>query len=291
MFEAVANPYLVPYDGGFRVADAPTTPPAGAPDKEDCRRRLEALVHELHALQRLLFAHRRHSLLLIFQAMDAGGKDSTIRAVMSGVNPAGCEVHAFERPTPEELDHDFLWRSTCKLPRRGRIGIFNRSYYEEVLVARVHPELIAAQRLPRLPAPHLLWNERLESILEHEKHLARNGTVILKFWLNVSKKAQRRRFLKRIDNPDKHWKFEAADIAERAHWDSYMHAYEEALRTTSRPWAPWYAIPADDKPFMRQQVAELIAETLKNLPLHHPATSAEQEQRIAEARRQLAAEE
>jgi polyphosphate kinase 2 (PPK2 family) len=155
----------------------------------------------------------------------------------------------------------------------------------------VHPELIAAQRLPRLPAPHLLWNERLESILDHEKHLARNGTVILKFWLNVSKQAQRRRFLKRIDNPNKHWKFEAADIAERAHWDSYMHAYEEALRTTSRPWAPWYAIPADDKPFTRQQVAELIVETLKKLPLHHPATSAEQEQRIAEARRQLAAEE
>jgi PPK2 family polyphosphate:nucleotide phosphotransferase len=290
MFEAKAHPYLVPHDGSFRQDTASTKPPKDAPGSKECRHRLEKTVAELEELQRVLYAEDRYALLLVFQAMDAAGKDSTIRAVMSGINPAGCQVFSFKQPTPEEIDHDFLWRTACRLPQRGRIGVFNRSYYEEVLVVRVHPEFLEAQKLPRRIRHGKLWKERYQSIRDHERHLARNGTVILKFWLNVSRDEQRDRFLSRIEEPDKNWKFSEADVAERKHWDAYMEAYEDALNATSRPWAPWYAIPADDKPFMRLTVAEIIAGTLKHLDLKYPKVGPEEKTRFAQMERLLKSE-
>ncbi|MDH3284985.1 MAG: polyphosphate kinase 2 family protein [Acidobacteriota bacterium] len=287
MFEAHQTPFLVPFDGSFRIESASTRPPEDAPGKKDAKKKLEKLVDRLDDLQRRLYARDRHALLLVFQAMDAAGKDGTIRAVMSGVNPAGCQVFSFKKPSREELDHDFLWRTSRRLPERGRIGIFNRSYYEEVLVVRVHPSFLGAQRLPRPVDLETIWDERFESIREHEAHLARNGTVILKFWLNVSRKEQRRRFLSRIEDPRKNWKFEPADVRERAEWDDYMAAYEEALASTSRSWAPWYAIPADDKPFMRMTVAETIVANLERLDLDYPAVSDEQRAEFDEMRRML----
>ena len=219
--------------------------------------------------------------------MDAAGKDSTVRSVMSGINPAGCQVFSFKQPSPEELDHDFLWRSAKCLPERGRIGIFNRSYYEEVLVVRVHPEYLKAQRLPDGVDLKNIWQQRYVSICDHEKHLAQNGTVILKFWLNVSKAEQRRRFLARIDEPRKNWKFSAGDVTERKFWQDYMAAYEAAIKATTRPWAPWYAIPADDKPFMRLCVAEIIVQSLKKLKLKYPTIGAREKARFAELRAML----
>jgi PPK2 family polyphosphate:nucleotide phosphotransferase len=274
MFQAVKSPFLVPFDGSFDLRKAPTAPDDD-PGKKRARKELEASIERLRELQRMLYAQDRWSVLLVFQAMDAAGKDGTIRAVMSGINPAGCQVFSFKRPTPEELDHDFLWRTAIRLPERGRIGIFNRSYYEEVLVVRVHPEILDGQRLPVRSKGNRIWKERFESITDHEKHLARNGTAILKFWLNVSKREQRRRFLARIEEPEKNWKFESADVAERAHWDDYMRAFEEALNATSRPWAPWYAIPADDKPFMRAAVADVLVRALESLGLAYPTVSEE----------------
>ncbi len=218
----------------------------------------------------MLYARDRYAVLITFQAMDAAGKDSTIRAVLRGINPSGCQVFSFKQPSPEELDHDFLWRTTRCLPERGRIGVFNRSYYEEVLVVRVHPEYLQYQKLPYKPDLRQIWRDRYESIVEHEKHLARNGTIIMKFWLNVSKDEQRARFLSRIREPKKNWKFSEGDVQERQHWEDYMQAYDEALAATSRPWAPWYAIPADDKPYMRLTVAEIITENLKRLNLQYP---------------------
>jgi PPK2 family polyphosphate:nucleotide phosphotransferase len=218
----------------------------------------------------MLYAQNQRSLLLVFQAMDAAGKDSTIRAVMSGIDPAGCQAFFFKRPSELELDHDFLWRTNRCLPERGRIGIFNRSYYEEVLVVRVHPEILDNQRLPDRPPPEKLWAQRYESIRDHEKHLARNGTVILKFWLNVSKEEQKQRFLSRIDAKRKNWKFEAGDIRERGYWEHYMQAYEHALNETSRAHAPWYAIPANSKAYMRVQVANIVLATLQNMDLAYP---------------------
>ena len=228
------------------------------------------------SLQRILYAHDHHAILLVFQAMDAAGKDGTIRAVMSGVNPAGCQVFSFKQPSKNELDHDFLWRTARCLPERGRIGIFNRSYYEEVLVVRVHPEYLAGQNLPGKPKLERLWKERYESILDHEKHLARNGTVIIKFWLNISNEEQKQRFLARINEPEKHWKFSTGDVRERGHWKNYMRAYQDALNATSRSWAPWYAIPADDKPYMRMCVAEILVATLKSLGLEYPKVHEEE---------------
>jgi PPK2 family polyphosphate:nucleotide phosphotransferase len=285
--EPVASAYLVPFDGSFRQADAPTGPPKGSPGKKESKQRLDGFIDELDSLQRVLYAENRYALLLVFQAMDAAGKDGTIRAVMSGVNPAGCEVFSFKQPSAEELDHDFLWRTARRLPERGRIGIFNRSYYEEVLVVRVHPEYLAAQKLPQPIDYDQLWAHRYESIRSHEQHLARNGTVILKFWLNVSKAEQRRRFLARIDEPDKNWKFSVADVREREHWHEYMRAYEEALAATSRPWAPWYSIPADDKPYMRLCVAEIVAEQLRQLRLEFPEVSRRQRNELKAMRKLL----
>jgi PPK2 family polyphosphate:nucleotide phosphotransferase len=286
MFEAVNNPCLVPFNGEFSLSEAGTLA-GNVPDRKSYKKRLESLVDDLDDLQRRLYASDQHSVLLVFQAMDAAGKDSTIRAVMTGVDPAGCQVFSFKQPSPEELDHDFLWRTARSLPQRGRIGIFNRSYYEEVLVVRVHPEYLGGQKLPYKVDLDELWQQRYESIRDHEKHLARNGTIILKFWLNVSRNEQRKRFLSRLDDKRKNWKFSSGDIDESALWNDYMKAYEQALNATSRPWAPWYAIPADDKPSMRLQVAETIVESLKTLNLQYPPVSKKQLEDIANMRELL----
>ncbi|OQY29949.1 MAG: phosphate--nucleotide phosphotransferase [Candidatus Cloacimonetes bacterium 4572_55] len=275
MFEAIENPYLVPFDSSFHYPEAKTSPTPDAPDKKECKKRLKKYIGRIDKFQRVLYAHNKYALLLIFQAIDAAGKDSTIRAVMSGVNPTGCQTFSFKQPTPEELDHDFLWRTSKRLPERGRIGIFNRSYYEEVLVVRVHPEYLQGQNLPYPIDLNRIWQERYEAIVAHEQYQARNGLMILKFWLNVSKEEQRRRFLSRLDNPHKNWKFSERDIKERGFWDHYMHAFEDALNATSRPWAPWYAIPADNKPYMRMSVAKIIVKSLKSLNLEYPKVGPE----------------
>jgi len=267
------------------ISDYGTTPLDTA-DTQDLKKRLRRLTSELYDLQKVLYAQDEYSVLLIFQAMDAAGKDGTIRAVMTGVNPAGCQVFSFKKPSAEELDHDFLWRTAKRLPERGRIGIFNRSYYEEVLSVRVHPEFLDYQRLPDRPPLEEIWPERLASITSHERHLASNGTIILKFWLNVSKEEQGRRFLDRIDDPSKNWKFNEGDLTERALWNDYMNAFEDAL-TTSRPWAPWYAIPADSKTFMRVAVAEIIVKTLETLPLAFPHVDGDERARLGDLRDRL----
>lgn len=288
MFKAADHPLLVPADGSFKLKKADTDPGKKAPGEEECERRLAECVAEIAELQHVLYAHDRFALLLVFQAMDAAGKDGTIRAVLSGVNPAGCHVTSFKTPSAEELDHDFLWRTARQLPERGRIGVFNRSYYEEVLVVRVHPEFLAAQRLPNGIDKKEFWEGRYESIREHERHLARNGTVILKFFLNVSKDEQRERFLSRLQEPEKHWKFSEKDVAEREHWDKYQQAYEEALNETSRPWAPWYAIPADNKDYMRMTVAEIVRDTLKSLGVGYPRPDKSLQARFDQIRERLA---
>ena len=284
MFEAVKNSFLVPYNEKLSIQDISTKPRGKPLTKKTCEKRLKSLVDKLSDYQRILYAHDHHAILLVFQAMDAAGKDSTIRAVTSGINPAGCQVYSFKQPSSLELDHDFLWRTTRCLPERGRIGIFNRSYYEEVLVVRVHQEYLKYQRLPDTYDPKVIWHERFESIREYERHLARNGTIILKFWLNVSKEEQKQRFLSRIEVPEKNWKFSSADIKERGYWKEYMLAYQEALQETSRPWAPWYAIPADDKPFMRFAVAEIVAKTFERLNLNYPKLNATERKKLQKMR-------
>ena len=289
MFKAPESPYLVPFDGSFDVAKASTTPQTdGKPHKGKHRRQR---TEDLNKLQRVLAAGDKHSVLLVFQAMDAAGKDSTIRSVMQGVDPSGCQVFSFKKPSSLELDHDFLWRTTVRLPERGRIGIFNRSQYEEVLVVRVHPKILGYQKLPGKIDMETIWDDRLTSIRQQEEHLARNGTVILKFWLNVSKDEQKRRFLSRLDEADKNWKFEPNDVKERRHWDDYMLAYQDALNATSRPWAPWYSIPADDKPYMRARVADIIIDTLESIGLEYPEPSDEDRAEFAEARKELTMDE
>lgn len=282
--------YRVPFDGSFQLDQTKTTEEHHKTE-EELEDQLKKLVKKIDKYQQALYAEDRHALLLVFQAMDAAGKDSTIRAILKGVNPAGCQVFSFKQPSAEELDHDFLWRTTRCLPERGRIGVFNRSYYEEVLVVRVHPNYLAGQNLPEYSQLEDLWEDRYESIREHEKHLARNGTVILKFWLNVSKQEQKNRFLSRLDESDKNWKFSAGDVTERQHWEAYMQAYETALNTTSSKHAPWYAIPADDKAYMRVAVAETIVNTLEAMNLEYPEVSQEEQAKFAEARRLLEAED
>jgi PPK2 family polyphosphate:nucleotide phosphotransferase len=269
------------------MGDAPTSPPKDKPDKERLKERLDKAVARMAEGQAKLYADDRYALLLVFQAMDAAGKDGTIKAVTTGLNPTGCQVFSFKAPSAEELDHDFLWRINRSLPERGRIGVFNRSHYEEVLVVRVHPEFLGGQKLPRGDAGKDLWQERYDSIRDLERHLARNGTAVLKFFLNVSKDEQRGRFLDRIEEQKANWKFSARDVAERGHWDAYMKAYEEALSETSRPWAPWYAIPADSKSFMRTTVAEIVADTLDALPLRYPVVPKEEMARMKEMRAKL----
>jgi len=290
MFEASPSPYLAPFDGSFKVAEATTKPPENAPDKKQAKKQLRLIVDELYELQKILYAHDRYAILCIFQAMDAAGKDGTIRAVTTGINPAGFQVHSFKQPSAEELDHDFLWRTTKRLPERGRIGIFNRSYYEEVLVVRVHPKILDYQKLPDPIDLNEIWRKRYQMIENHEKHLAQNGALVLKFWLNVSRDEQKQRFLARLDDPEKHWKFSKGDVEERAYWDDYMEAYEDAIKTTSRPWAPWYAIPADSKSYMRLQVASILAENMKRLNINYPTVKPETKEMFAEMRDILANE-
>ena len=285
MIKPTPSPYLVPFDGSFRVSAAPTAPSVDK-SRKHWEKRLDERIDLLRGLQRRLYAQDRFALLLVFQAMDAAGKDSTIRAVMTGINPAGCQVYSFKAPSPEELDHDFLWRTTCRLPERGRIGIFNRSHYEEVLVIKVHPEYLGGQKLPQIDFDHI-WEERYDSIRSHERHLARNGTVVVKFWLNVSREEQKKRLISRIDNPRKNWKFSDGDLKERALWPEYMGAYEAALNATSRPSAPWYAIPADSKPFMRYTVADILVRTLETMRPEFPEIEEADRQELAGYRAQL----
>jgi PPK2 family polyphosphate:nucleotide phosphotransferase len=256
--------------------------------KSDYKTLLAEQVEELSAQQELLYASDSFAVLLIFQAMDAAGKDGVIRHVMSGVNPQGCEVSSFKHPSTEELQHDFLWRTTRRLPERGRIGIFNRSYYEEVLIARVHPEILKGEGVPDgVGEEKSIWHNRYRSILGLEHHLHYNGTRIVKFFLHLSKEEQRRRFLARIDEPGKNWKFSIADIEERQYWDQYMNAYEKCLSATSTEYAPWYAVPADDKENARLIVSQIILHTLRGLKLQHPATSEERRKELLAIRTRL----
>jgi PPK2 family polyphosphate:nucleotide phosphotransferase len=281
--------HRVPYDGRFAIGDFDTDPPDGSGREAELEADLASSVQRLDDLQRRLFAEERHALLTVFQAMDAAGKDSTIRKVFSGVNPAGFRVHAFGRPSELELRHDFLQRVAARLPERGKIGVFNRSHYEEVLVVRVNPAALAAQNLPEAGGGDF-WEARFESIREFERHLSRNGTVIVKFWLNVSRKSQRKRLLERIEDPEKNWKFRLGDLDDRARWDEYRAAYEAMLRATSRPFAPWYAIPADDKDYMRAAVARILVETLEGVDPQYPAVNAAQRRELEEGRKRLESE-
>ncbi|NTV25229.1 MAG: polyphosphate kinase 2 family protein [Chlorobiaceae bacterium] len=256
--------------------------------KKEYREMLAEHVSQLSRIQQIHYADDRYAILLIFQAMDAAGKDGVIRHVMSGVNPQGCEVYSFKHPSPEELDHDFLWRTSRCLPERGRIGIFNRSYYEEVLIVRVHPEILEMQKIPHeLTRDGSIWEHRYRSIVDLEKHLHCNGTRIVKFFLHISKDEQRKRFLDRIDEPEKNWKFSIADIEERKFWDRYMDAYEACLSATSTKNSPWYAVPADDKENARLIVSEIIVETMKSLDLNYPEISSERQKELIDIRKRL----
>jgi len=286
------RPYRWTAGKRFRLADVDPgdTANLGAEDKPRAKELLGMGVELLAELQARLYAQDRWAVLLVFQAMDAAGKDSAIKHVMSGVNPQGCQVWSFQAPSGEELDHDFLWRCTRKLPERGRIGIFNRSYYEEVLVVRVHPEILEKQKLPPERITKRIWQERFEAIGGLERYLDRNGVVVRKFFLHVSREEQKRRFLKRLESPEKHWKFSSADVAERRHWKRYMAAYEDVIRHTATERAPWYVVPADNKWFTRIVVAAGIIETLGSLDLHYPRLGRAQRGELAEARARLLAE-
>ncbi|BAZ07836.1 polyphosphate kinase 2 family protein [Calothrix sp. NIES-3974] len=258
--------------------------------KSDAQLKLQEGIEEMRKDQDMLYADNKYALLIIFQAMDAAGKDSTIKYVMSGVNPQGCQVFNFKTPSQEELDHDYLWRYCKSLPERGRIGIFNRSYYEEVLIVRVHPEILQAQQLPYIPPNNQIWQQRFREINNFEQYLTNNGIIILKFFLHISKQEQKKRFLKRIEQPEKNWKFTLSDVEERAYWDDYMHAYEDAFNHTSTEWAPWYIVPSDRKWFARLVVAGIICHTLQKLNLSYPQISHEQRQHLLTAKAMLEAE-
>ncbi|MDH3320611.1 MAG: polyphosphate kinase 2 family protein [Betaproteobacteria bacterium] len=283
------DPYYVTKGVKFRLGDVDPHDTGGL--KSEFKAEAKALLAEgvgwLAEEQERLYAQDRWSVLLIFQAMDAAGKDGTIKHVMSGVNPQGVQVHSFKKPSDEELDHDFLWRCAKALPERGRIGIFNRSYYEEVLVVRVHEELLARQKLPGATAGKGLWRKRYESIRAFERHLARNGYLILKFFLHVSKQEQKKRFVARLDDAEKHWKFSAADARERRYWDDYAHAYEEMIRNTAAKHAPWYVVPADNKWYTRLVVAAAIVDAMERLKLRFPRMDAARRKELAVARRAL----
>jgi PPK2 family polyphosphate:nucleotide phosphotransferase len=287
VFQAPESPFLVPFDGSFRVGGAPTASGPDAGSKKDAKEELERLRKEMGDLQQRMYAEDRWAMLVVFQAMDAAGKDGALREVFTGVNPAGLQVCSFKRPSELELDHDFLWRGAVRLPERGRIGVHNRSWYEEVLVVRVLPRLLEAQRLPFVPKPNALWGERFASIRDFEEHLARNGTIVLKFWLNVSRAEQKKRFLSRLDEPEKNWKFSSHDLDMRDRWDEFMAAYEECLNATSRPHAPWYAIPADDKPQARVAVARVVVDSLRSVGPEFPRLAPEVLASFGEMRRRL----
>jgi PPK2 family polyphosphate:nucleotide phosphotransferase len=274
--------------GKVELSDLPTIVKPYYKSKKRYQKLLEEHIGELSALQRLHYASGHYALLIIFQGMDGSGKDGAIRHVLSGVNPQGCEVFSFKQPSPEELKHDFLWRTTCRLPERGRIGIFNRSYYEEVLVARVHPEILRAQGIPpELIDEKTIWKERFRSILDLEEHLHRNGTQIIKVFLHLSKDEQRKRFLDRIDDPDKNWKFSAADIHERKFWKDYLNAYESCISATSTDNAPWYVVPADDKENARVIVSQIVVDALRHLKMSYPKTSPRRLQELTSIRSEL----
>ncbi|MCB9252158.1 MAG: polyphosphate kinase 2 family protein [Flavobacteriales bacterium] len=286
------DPNIKITDGeGFVLSDHRTDYIGGFEKEKNAEKKLEKDIEKLSDLQERLYAFDHHAVLIVFQAMDAAGKDSTIEHVLKGINPQGCHITSFKRPSTLELSHDFLWRSTLALPERGKIGIFNRSYYEEVLVVKVHPEFLMSQNIPSVRRAEELnddfWNKRYRSIRDHEKHLTENGYLILKFFLNVSKEEQKRRFLDRINEKSKNWKFEFNDLKERACWEEYMNAYEQAIRNTATPDCPWYVIPADNKWFMRTAVADIILNRMEGLDLKFPELPNEELIKLDEAKRML----
>lgn len=283
----LAKSYRIDDGKHFRLKDVDPADTGRWHSVDEAKEQLQKDIERMEELQSMLYAQDRWSLLLIFQALDAAGKDGTIKHVMSGVNPEGCQVHSFKAPSETELQHDFLWRTTRHLPERGHIGIFNRSYYEEVLVVRVHPKVLDGELLPPSLVPKDIWKERFEDIHAFERHMARNGTVIRKFFLHLSKKEQKQRFLARLDEPEKHWKFSEADIHEREYWDDYQEAYEDMIRHTASKHAPWYVVPADNKWFTHLVVAAAIVETLQELNLCYPKVDAAKRKEIAAARKLL----
>ena len=289
--EKYIDPFRITKGKGFRLTDFDPGDTCGLRmDKSEAASLLQLGTEWLAEEQDILFAQDRWSLLLVFQAMDAAGKDGTIKHVMSGVNPQGCQVFSFKQPSQEELDHDFLWRYAIRLPERGRIGIFNRSYYEEVLVVRVHEEIFQRQKLPPRLVNKRVWEERLSDIAQFEDYLNRQGTIILKFFLHVSRKEQKRRFLERLDRSDKHWKFATSDVHERKFWGDYMQAFEEAIRATASKHAPWYVVPADNKWFTRLLVAAAIVEAIEKLDLDYPTVDAEKKKELQTIRAALSRE-
>ena len=283
-----SSDFRVPEGDKVKLKKWPTKIKPFFTSKEDGQKILEKHIQELSKLQRLMEADNRYALLIIFQGMDAAGKDGAIRHVLTGINPQGCDVHSFKTPSTLELDHDFLWRATCRLPQRGKLGIFNRSYYEEVLVVRVHPDILENQQLPEecLKTKHL-WEERYQSINDLEKHLYRNGTRIIKFFLHESKEEQCKRFLERIDEPEKNWKFSAADIKERQFWDDYAVAFEECLEATSTKENPWYVIPADDKENAHLIISQIILDTMNKFKMSYPATDEARREELLQIRKTL----
>ena len=283
--------YLAPPGSSISLKEFSTDDSGGFGSKREASKKLKDDTKRLQSLQHKLYAHNRYSLLLIFQAMDAAGKDGTIKHVMSGVNPQGCQVFSFKQPSQEELDHDYFWRNYKSMPERGRIGIFNRSYYEEVLVVKVHPDLLVRQQLPGIKTIEDIrndfWERRYQQIRDMEKIWTENGVVIIKFFLHVSSEEQKKRFLERIDNPEKNWKFSMQDVREREHWDNYQKAYEDAISATSTDAAPWYIIPADHKWYMRTVVGDIIVRTLEALPLHYPVLSDDERDKILKAKKML----
>jgi len=288
--ESLIKPYRVTDGEGFRLRRVDPGDSRGL-DKGEARKLLQKGIESLAAKQDRLYAQDEWGVLLVFQAMDAAGKDGAIKHVMSGINPQGCQVYSFKAPSSEELDHDFLWRTSKSLPERGRIGIFNRSYYEEVLVVRVHPGILEAQKLPKKLVTKRIWKERFEDIAAFERYLSRQGFLILKFFLHVSRDEQKERFLERLDRPEKNWKFSMADAREREHWDEYMEAYEDMIRATAAPHAPWYVVPADKKWFTRLVVAAAIHEALDGLKLAYPTVGPEKKKELAASRAVLAGQE
>lgn len=289
--EKYVDPFRITKGTGFKLADFDPGDTRGLRvDKGEAADLLQRGTVWLAEEQEMLYAQRRWSLLLVFQAMDAAGKDGTIKHVMSGVNPQGCQVFSFKQPSSEELDHDFFWRYAKRLPERGRIGIFNRSYYEEVLVVRVHEHILQQQKLPPQLVSKRIWQERLSDVAHFEDYLSRQGTIILKFFLHLSRKEQKKRFMARLDRADKHWKFATADVQERRFWDDYMHAFEEAIRATASKRAPWYVIPADNKWFTRLVVAAAIVEAVEKLDLAYPTIDAEGKKELEAAREALSRE-
>ena len=283
-------PYIVTKGKDFKLKDHPTARENWKASKKETKKLLQKGTELLQDQQEKLYAQDQRGVLLIFQAMDAAGKDGAIKHVMSGINPQGCQVYSFKSPSPEELDHDFLWRTTKSLPERGRIGIFNRSYYEEVLVVRVHPEYLQKQKLPPEVLTKDIWKERFEDINAFERYLSRNGYVIRKFFLNVSKKEQKQRFLERLELEDKNWKFSLADAKERGFWEKYMEAYEDMIQHTATPHAPWVVVPADDKPLARLIVAAAVVDAMQDMKLAFPKVSEAQKTELAAARKALESE-